>query len=192
MTFIEFVIKVANLLIGFVVNLFAVGCGMVLGAIVIMFFIVAVNAILFRISLRWCHKRVAHGPNMWPTREHLHGFTYKDVHNREIRVIVIYLIAFVAMVAPLVCLLFAGDPDQLKWYWGDIDKLHVMFSPISVYIGAIMMAMVLFVSNAVEQGTFHFDIVEKPEMKEPILILGSKGSYVGITLDAKGSFVNNV
>ncbi len=184
------VITLINFVIGAIVNLFAMGCGLALGAIIAMVIILVVNHILYRISLRWCHARVAHSDDMWPTEYGLRDFTYKDVRKREVRAAAIYTILLIAMIAPFIYLVVAGDPEQLKWYWGAIDQIHVMLSPMSVYAGIILISFVLFFSNIHEQGTYHFDVLEVDEGGERILVLGSKGYYLGITLDDRGKIVN--
>ena len=184
-----FLVNLANFVITFVVNLLLVGVGTVAGLLVGLLITLTMAAILSRISLRWCHARVVRSDADILTSYGMREFTYKDVHNREMRCLKVYAIILLAMLATFAYAAFGGM-GGIRYYIGPVEGLHIMYMPLAIYLGVILILPVTFLADIHEQGRYHFDVTEKDGEKVLILTDGSGFSALGITLDDKGKFVS--
>lgn len=184
-----FLVNLANFVIAFVVNLLLVGVGMVVGLLVGLLITLTMTVILSRISLRWCHARVVRSDADILTSYGMRESTYEDVHNREMRCLKVYAIILLAMLATFAYAAFGGM-GGIRYYIGPVESLHIMYMPLAIYLGVILILSVTFLANIHEQGRYHFDVKEKDGEKVLILTDGSGFSALGITLDDKGKFVS--
>lgn len=184
-----FLVNLANLIIAFVVNLLLVGVGMVAGLFVGLLVTLTMTVVLSRISLRWCHARVARSDADILTSYGMRELTYKDVHNREMRCLKVYAIILLVMLATFAYAAFGGM-GGIRHYIGPVAGLHIMYMPLAIYLGVILILSVTFLADIHGQGTYHFDVTEKDGEKVLILTDGSGFSALGITLDDKGKFVS--
>ena len=185
---LNFLVKLVNIIIACFVNLLTAGLGVALGAFMAIIISSVTSTFIVRASLRWCHARVARNDDCVLDKNELRDFTFKAARIREKQSLWVYLLILAAMVALYAYLIFGGV-FQTRYYIGAAEGLHIMYTPLSVYAGTIVISVLIFLSDIHSQGYYYFDL-DVPAEGERVLTLGDKGYRVGITLDEKGKIVH--
>lgn len=181
-------VKMLNFFLGCVVNLLVTGAGLVVGFCFGLLINAIVSPILMKSSLRWCHARVERNDDRNLTKNGLRDFTYKGAHIREMQCLIIYVVILLLMLGLFLYLTFGGVL-QARYYWGAVDGVHVLFSPLSLYFGTFLMSALILMSGIYAHGDYYFDVTQLKSGEE-VLTLGDRGYRYGITLDEKGKFVS--